>query len=127
MRRSVSSLDDETSPPTLRGRRPWDRIACGCAVLAGELAPATSALTDPAANPEMCWRRARSWNIMRPLRFNPVVAQVAQIVNRSTGSYLSRPPRESRSLTPLRGAERHWLRQYKLASLVACGLRRVPS
>ena len=73
------------------------------AVLAGELSPATSALADPAANLRDALASARSGTSCAPLRYNPVVAQVAQIVNRSTDTHLTRPQRESRSLTPLEG------------------------
>jgi hypothetical protein len=103
MKRSVSSLDDDTSPPTLRGRRPWDRIAGGCRGSRWRALACDFSSRGSSSQPQRCGGLGTQRNIMRPLRYNPVVAQVAQIVNRSTDTHLTRPQRESRSLTPLEG------------------------
>jgi len=72
-------------------------------VLAGEFSFAPSALADPAGNLRDALASARRGTSCGPLRYNPVVEQVTQIIIRSTDTYLNRAATRVPTADPLEG------------------------
>jgi hypothetical protein len=90
LRRSVIPPDSHVSAPILRECGPWMASALVIVmVLSTGLSLAPSALADPAANLRDAVASARGGTSCGPLRYNPVVEQVARVINRSTDDYLN--------------------------------------
>ncbi|GBE68140.1 hypothetical protein MFM001_46020 [Mycobacterium sp. MFM001] len=87
----------------LHGRRRGIASPVVVTVLAGELSLASSALADPAANLRDALAPARSGTSCGPLRYNAVVEQLAQIINRPTDTYLNQAATRVPIVDPLEG------------------------
>jgi hypothetical protein len=72
-------------------------------VLSGGISLASSALADPSENFKSAVASARAGTSCGPLRYNPVVEQVAEISNRSTDKYLNHAATEVPVVDPLPG------------------------
>jgi hypothetical protein len=104
LRRSVILPDSHMSAPILRECGPWMASALVIViVLSAGLSLAPSALADPAANLRDAVTSARSGTSCGPLRYNPVVQQVAEVINRSTDDYLNHAATRVPILDPLEG------------------------
>jgi hypothetical protein len=89
LRKSAVSPHTQSSAQVLQGR--GLSIASAVAaltVLAAGISLASPALADPSESFKSAVNSSRSGTSCRPLRYNPVVEQVAEISNRTTDKYL---------------------------------------
>lgn len=104
LRRSVIPPDSHMSAPILRECGPWMASALVIVmVLSTGLSLAPSALADPTANLRNAVASARGGTSCGPLRYNPVVEQAAEVINRSTDDYLNHTATRIPILDPLEG------------------------
>ena len=103
MRPSANPPERNTVVPALRGCRAWIASLLVVTVLVAEVSLAPSTHADPAANLADALASARSGTSCSPLRYNKVVEQVAQIINRSTDSYLNQAAPRVPIAEPLEG------------------------
>ncbi len=90
--------------PIPQGRGPWVTAPLVIVtVLAAALSLTPSARADPEANLRDAVASARSGTSCASLRYDPVVEQVAQIINRSTDDYLNHAATRVPILDPLEG------------------------
>lgn len=88
--------------PIRQGRAPWITAPL-VAMTVLNAALAASAHADPETDLRDAVASARSGTSCGSLRYNPVVEQVAQIINRSTDDYLNQAARRVPILDPLEG------------------------
>jgi hypothetical protein len=89
LRKSVVSPHRQDSARVLRARRlSIASAAAVLTVLSGGISLASSAHANPSENFKNAVASARAGTSCGPLRYNPVVEQVAEISNRSTDNYL---------------------------------------
>jgi hypothetical protein len=87
--KSLVPPDSQISAWILGGRRLWiASAAVTLTVLSAAISLAPSVLADPSASFKSAVVQARAGTSCGPLRYNPVVEQVAEISNRSTDNYL---------------------------------------
>lgn len=90
LRRSVVALGWGIVTPMRRGPgRGIASVLVFVTIISAGLVPAPSALADPVATLRDTMVSARNGTSCRPLRYNPVVEQAAQVYNRLTDEYLN--------------------------------------
>jgi hypothetical protein len=104
LRRSDISPESHVFAPIFSKRGPWSASALVIVtVLSTGLSLAPSALADPLANFRNAVASARGGTSCGPLRYNPVVQQAAEVINRSTDDYLNHAATRVPILDPLEG------------------------
>jgi hypothetical protein len=104
LRRSVAPLDSQMSAPILRRRGQWLALAVVIpTVLSVDVSLAPSALADSVAIFRTAVASARNGTSCGPLRYDSLVEQAAEIINRSTDDYVSQRATQVPITDPLPG------------------------